>query len=398
MFGIDYEKASIDIRGHFSFIQAEKEKAYTELKSQKVNAVILSTCNRAEFYWDNDEFDMFDYVCRFKGLDAKAYEDSIKRRNDEDLLRHLFFLGAGLRSQIVGEDQILTQLKTAITESKQFECSDKVLEMLFKKAIESGKKVRSEITFTHGNTSASSAAIDRLKMDGYDFSGKKCIVIGNGEMGKLTAELLKAEGADVTVTVRQYRSGMVCIPTGCERIDYGRRYELMPDCDFIFSATASPNLTILKENVEGFIGKGKGKVFVDLAVPRDIDAGIKDLNGAHLYDIDSFNLNTKSAEQLKEEEQASKIIYEKIDEFKTWEESLDLIPRIISISKNYAADCAWRTRRVYKELSLSKDQQELLEEEIMSASEKVVSKLLYALRDDLSSDELRKCLLSIEGD
>ncbi len=103
MFGIDYEKAPIDIRGHFSFIQAEKEKAYTELKSQKVNAVILSTCNRAEFYWDNDEFDMYEYVCRFKGLDAKAYEGCIKRKDDADLLRQLFFLKATARSQ---EDQV----------------------------------------------------------------------------------------------------------------------------------------------------------------------------------------------------------------------------------------------------------------------------------------------------
>ena len=92
-------------------------------------------------------------------------------------------------------------------------------------------------------------AMERLKNQGFSFEGKTCMVIGNGEMGKVTALALKEAGADVTVTVRQYRSGVVNIPQGCKRINYGERMELLPDCDLVVSATASPNYTLTKETL-----------------------------------------------------------------------------------------------------------------------------------------------------
>ena len=114
-------------------------------------------------------------------------------------------------------------------------------------------------------------AIQTLKQKGKEFQGKKCLVIGNGVMGKLAATQLKEQGAHVTVTVRQYRSGIVEIPRDCSRIDYGKRMELFGDSDYVVSATVSPNYTLTRELIEP---KLKGPVtLIDLAVPRDIDPG-----------------------------------------------------------------------------------------------------------------------------
>ena len=102
------------------------------------------------------------------------------------------------------------------------------------------KRVKTEVVFTHANSTAMDRAIAMLADTGYSLKGKTCMVIGNGEMGRLAALTLKRAGADVTVTVRQYRSGVVNIPEGCRRINYGDRMELFPSCDLVVSATSSP--------------------------------------------------------------------------------------------------------------------------------------------------------------
>ena len=149
------------------------------------------------------------------------------------------------------------------------------------------KKVKTELILSTANASAVELAIKRLVDSGVDFTGKKCLVIGNGEMGKRAANALRALTEDVTVTVRQYRSGVVEIPKDCKRINYGERYNLIPECDIVVSATSSPNVTIRKEELVS-CGVKPGTIFIDLAVPRDIEPEIREINGLTLYDIDDF--------------------------------------------------------------------------------------------------------------
>ena len=146
-------------------------------------------------------------------------------------------------------------------------------------------------------------AIEMLKERKFPLSDARCMVIGNGEMGKLAAQSLKRTGADVTVTVRQYRSGVVTIPMGCSRINYGERLNFLPGCDLVVSATASPNYTLTKEQVEQLSLK-KQIVFIDLAVPRDMEPGLSEIEGVELYTIDDFKLSGPSAATIQSMEQA----------------------------------------------------------------------------------------------
>ena len=113
-------------------------------------------------------------------------------------------------------------------------------------------------------------ALSSLREQGYDVQGKTCMVIGNGEMGKVAAQTLKEAGGEVTVTVRQYRSGIVEIPAGCSRINYGERLDFLPKCDLAVSATASPNYTLREEQLKE-LDISKPLLLLDLAVPRDIE-------------------------------------------------------------------------------------------------------------------------------
>ena len=152
-------------------------------------------------------------------------------------------------------------------------------------------------------------AIEMLKERKFPLPDARCMVIGNGEMGKLAAQSLKRTGADVTVTVRQYRSGVVTIPMGCSRINYGERLDFLPGCDLVVSATASPNYTLTKEQVEGLRLK-KQIIFIDLAVPRDMEPGLREIEGVELYTIDDFKLSGPNVATLQSMEQAEAIIQE----------------------------------------------------------------------------------------
>lgn len=183
-------------------------------------------------------------------------------------------------------------------------------------------------------------ALATLKEKGFSVKGRKCMVIGNGAMGKLTASTLLSEGADVTVTVRQYRSGIVDIPLGCRRIDYGERMGYFPACDLVVSATASPNFTLKEENVRP-VDLDHDLIVVDLAVPRDVEPGVGKLRHIRLYDIDDFHVDARSEQVIENLKKAEAILEEQRKEFDSWYECRDMVPRIQKLKRKRRRIC-WR--------------------------------------------------------
>lgn len=338
MIGIDFNKASVDIRSKFSFTKKNAVISMERLKEVKgiLGCVILSTCNRMEIWVskkDNADINLYKFLCNEKKIDSKEYIDVFDKREGKCAVKHLFYLTSGLKSQILAEDQILTQVKDALSLSRESFCTDNVIEVLFRKAIPAAKKVKTDVVFSRANTSVIYNAVEYFYDKGYSFKDKKCMVIGNGNMGKLTALALTGEGADVTVTVRQYKSGIVEIPEGCKRINYGDRLSIIPEFDVVVSATSSPNCTITKESLEK-INIKKELILLDLAVPRDIESDVSKIENVHLYDIDSFKVDKITPETQKSLDKAGIIIDEQMDEFFEWYTGKELIPEIYKI-KNY---------------------------------------------------------------
>ncbi|MDE7035035.1 MAG: glutamyl-tRNA reductase [Eubacteriales bacterium] len=315
MLGIDHNLAPVDVRALFSFTRRQTEEFLQVLRKRPdvEGAVLLSTCNRTELYVSAGKpfvTDLYGMICKAKGQCADAYRDAWTHRSGMEAVRHLMELAAGLQSLIVGEDQILTQVKEALALARACYATDRVTEVLFRQAVTMAKQSKSLSRIDHGDPSCASQAIAQFRAMGEDFAGRSALVIGNGMMGRLTAQALLDAGAKVYVTVRQYHSGIVDIPQGAVRIGYGERYDYIPRCDFVFSATASPNLTIKKEALEACLntpgcggsqrqecgredawpqrGVERARIFVDLAVPRDIECSIDVLPGVKRYDIDDF--------------------------------------------------------------------------------------------------------------
>lgn len=399
MIGIDHQKASLEIREMFAFTKKEAQEAMEQLLKRKdvSGCVILSTCNRMELWLSCEEtFNLtaLELLCGMKHLEKEVYKKYFVCRENEHAVNHLFLLAGGLKSRIIGEDQILSQIKEAISFARKLYCSDQVLEVLFRMAVTAGKSIKANIPIPRANISAAHKAIEALKDQGNTLLGKRCLVIGNGEMGQLTALAMRSEGADVTVTIRQYKSGVVNIPYGCGRINYGERYQMINDCDYIFSATSSPNVTITKKDLLPVLS-GRDQIYVDLAVPRDMDPDIAEIDGVTLYDIDSFQIEWMSKEMQLKYEEAKKLAEEKTEEFITWYQCKDLIPKLQQVSKSAANDVVWRTKKVLNELDIEGEEQRELERSIDMAASKVISKLMFQIRDGVNAETFRECVEAI---
>ncbi len=399
MTGIDHSMAGIDDRMIFSFTKKSMRELLEYMKTVPgvAGCVMISTCNRMELWVSTEpdwEGNLYDILCKVRQVPPEIYRKYFVFRQEREAVEHLFRLAAGLESRILGEDQILTQVGEALAFSRENYAADHVLETLFRQAVTAGKKVKTEVALPAADQSVVHTAIRQLKMKGFVFEGKNCLVIGNGVMGKLAATLLRAQGADVTVTVRQYRSGVVEIPGGCRRIDYGRRMEVLPECDCVVSATVSPNYTLTRELVRDVLKKPA--LLLDLAVPRDIDPGIGELPGVHLYDIDSFREEARSGEQMQAIRGAEKLIAEQMEDFSAWYECLDVMPVIGRIKEEIAEDLLRRLVKRLRELPVNEECRKKLEADIGAAAVRTV-KMLFGLRDRLEQRTFRECLDSMNG-
>jgi glutamyl-tRNA reductase len=397
MIGIDHSTAPVDIRAKYAFTKKEAREALTQICTQKgiYGCVLLSTCNRLELWVSKEDkcsLSLYEWLCSCKNVPQGEDKDSFTFREGRPAVEHLFTLAAGLKSQIFGEDQILTQVKDALVMAREEKTADGLLEVLFRMAITAGKKIRTEIPFSHGNPSVIHKAITYLSDQGEDVAGKTCLVIGNGEMGKTAAQALREAGADVTVTVRQYRSGVVQIPVGCKRINYGERMQYLSECDLVVSATSSPNYTLTRELMEG-VDRKDNLILMDLAVPRDMEPALADLPGVTLYDMDTFK-TTLSSEQMKNIEEAQAIVAEQVEEFLKWQDGRELMPVIQNVKTAAARDLNARLEKPLR--AVCDEEYEKVEKMLQKSTEKMLNKLIFGLRDQVSPDVFAACVAGME--
>lgn len=399
MVGIDHQRASVEYREQFALTKSKCVNAMKQIMETEniEGCIVISTCNRTEVWISHKpdfNIQLGKILCslnNIKELDYEVYKELFVERNGKEAVSHLFELASGIKSKVFGEDQIITQVKEALSLSRENYCTDNVLEVLFRTAVTAAKKVKSDISFTRASGSAIEEAVKRLKSSGINLSGKSCMVIGNGQMGKLSATALLNEGADVTVTVRQYKSGLVDIPKGCNRISYSERMNFIKNCDIVISATASPNYTIKYEDLKNTLYK-KNLILIDLAVPRDIESEVRELTDICLYDIDDFKNEFIDSALRDELLEAKEILHKYEEEFIMWYECKDIIPTVREISESAANDINCRVWGPSKGLNIEAENKLFLEGRIDDASKKVIDKLIFGLRDNLSIDSWRECV------
>ena len=345
MVGTDHSLASADVRSAFT-LPAEVREAVISLARAKLGAsgvVLLATCNRTELWVSFDGVEpparsidekgtpqpddpLLRMICEMHMVKPEDYARYFACRSGDAAVSHLFHVACGLRSAIVAEDQIVSQVKQAIAYSREIGVADSVLEVLFRQAVTAAKQVKSGVHFTRAYATAIDQALESLGDDGVELTGTTCMVIGNGEYGRLAAMMLVDCGAEVIVTVRQYTHGVVVVPKGCTGVPYADRYNYLRQCKVVMSATTSPHYTLERdrfaEALEADAGSSSGDLpsglrLFDLAIPHDIDPAIGNVPGCILYDIDSFSTQI-GTENTAAIEAAQRLLAAGMDEFWDW--------------------------------------------------------------------------------
>ncbi len=400
MVGIDHNRAELDVRGRFSFTKKKMEAAYAAFQGMPgiSGSVLLSTCNRTEWWISvtEDSFSPIQTFCALLDVEAKAFQPYFVERRDAAAVDHLFRLAAGLESRIVGEDQILTQVGDALQLARYYYAADHTLEVLFRHAVTAAKRVKTEVRLSTADKTVIHAALQQLADQGLELQGRPCMVIGNGMMGRLSAQALLDRGADVTVTVRQYTSGVVDIPRGCRRILYGERYDYLPRCTLVVSATSSPNYTLCRDALAA-LSIDHPVCLVDLAVPRDIEKTAGEVPLFTLYDIDAFQIDPMSEHFRQGLARAEVILEEEKQAFWSWYEGRDLVARIQGIKDRAACDVDARLTQIYRGVPLPPEGKAVLEREVEDASRRMMNHLLFGMKARLPEKAFSECLEAMEA-
>lgn len=286
--GLDYEKAPLEIREKFSFTKSQQEDFYLYVKEKALvrGLVLLSTCNRLELYVSQKKggtIAPFSLICAFLSLSPQEFSPYMTEYVGEEVFTHLCHLSSGLKSQIFGEDQIITQVKLAQKMAREFQGIDSFLEVVFRLGITCGKKIRTSLDLAKRDTSMSKKVVEIAKERGLT----QFLVIGNGEMARHVGEMLVSVGATVFMSVRSYRHSEVSLPKGVVAVSYSSIYHVMPQVESVVSATLSPHFTV---NYTQFSQISPyPNVLFDLAVPRDIDMTLNTLPDVVLFNVDDLS-------------------------------------------------------------------------------------------------------------
>lgn len=377
--GLDYRAASIALRERLSFTRSgvlDMDQALCREKGV-VGAVLLSTCNRTELYLSaTEKVEPEKLLCKCAGVEYGEFAPCFSVCQDGEAVRHLMEVACGLQSQILGEDQILTQVKNAIALAREAGTATPDLEALFRNAAACGKAAKSTGRLTRLPVSAAHQAVELLKRELGSLDGRKALIIGNGEMGKLAAGLLVAAGCRVTVTLRSYRHGETVIPTGCAAAPYDARYDVMEGMDVVISATTSPHFTIDKEQF-GTVSNPP-RYLVDLAIPRDIQPEVADTPGVHLWNVDS--LGSGEGTDAAEVQRVEALVDSYMEQFRQWLTYREGLP-----ARQAVKDALWERLRHY----VSPDMDG--EEAARLAMERTVELLAGAFKEQLSAQDWHSC-------
>jgi glutamyl-tRNA reductase len=254
-------------------------------------------------------------LCAACGVDFSEYESVLTERVGGHVMEHLCRVASGLDSRIMGDDQIITQVREALELSRGQNCTDSFIETMFNMSIHAAKAIKTKVfANSPGTSSVPEKTIEKLKTM-CRLAGKNALVIGNGRIGRMAAELLIRESVNVTVTQRSHKGGIVQIPDKADVISYDERYNAVEKVDIAVSATASPHLTLSENELRAL--KRTPEIIVDLAVPRDVEPSVKNICGVTLLTIDDIS---GEGRRLPPESvaMAENIIAEHITKYNKW--------------------------------------------------------------------------------
>ena len=342
--GLNHKIADVDVREKLAFNGPKLEEGLTRFKelSGVEEAIILSTCNRVELYANVGDArkaseSIKDFLSEFHNIKRGSLDNALYFYDDTNAVRHVFRVASSLDSMVVGEPQILGQLKDAFDLALSKKTTGILLNKLMKKAISVAKRVRTETRIAENAVSISFAAVELAKKIFTDLSKRVFMLLGAGEMAELAAKHLISTGVkEVLVSNRTFERACELSKEFKGRpIKFEEFIQEMVRTDIVICSTGAPTYILTKNQMQKVMRERKQRqVFIiDISVPRNIDPGINDLDNVYLYNVDDLHgvVDANMFERQKEAEKAEKIIEEEIDTFLKWQSSLDSVPTIVAL-------------------------------------------------------------------
>ena len=387
---VNYRTAPVEFREKLTFQAAELERAMTTLQNQKsvLENVIVSTCNRTEIYAVVDQLHTGRYYIKkfladWFQLEIEEVAPYLTIFEQDGAIDHLFRVTCGLDSMVVGETQILGQIKDSFLEAQQVKATGTIFNELFKQVITLAKRAHSETTIGDSAMSVSYAAVELGNTLCGELTDCHVLILGAGKMGELALQNLYGSGArKVTVMNRTLSKAEIMAEKYMGHAKPLSELQCaLLEADILISSTGASDYVITKEMMTKVekMRSGRPLFMVDIAVPRDIDPAIDELEGSFLYDIDDLQgvVEANRAERLKEAEKIQFMIEEEIVLFKTWLSTLGVVPLISALRD--------------KALAIQSETMESLERKIPNLSDrerKVISKHTKSIINQLLKDPI----------
>mgnify|MGYP005834540661 CR=1 FL=1 len=410
--GVSHKNTPLEIREKISFSVSEQKSVLQKIKNLEDvdQSVILSTCNRTEVYVYSNRAD-FDsgliekLLCEVKGLCISEMRKYFYTYRGVKSVRHLYEVASGLDSLVLGEDQILGQVKGAYDLALDTCTSSGVLNTLFRDAITAAKKVKTETEISRNSVSVGSVAVKLIS--GF-FEGRlqdKCaLIIGTGKIGTIALKHLGDAGINKIYVTNRSHGKAVDLSRSYDyvnTVDYLERYSVMDRCDIVISSTSSPHYTITRDMLENSITTKRQRIFVDLAVPRDIDEDIRELQGIKYFNIDHLKAEVDGNidKRMSEVSRAKEIIDRYVNEYTRWYEFRGVLPIVKDVQK-YTEDIL--NEKISQTLSrlkcASDEDKEIVKASIVTTVNSILNKFVYNIRECENKDDVEayfRCLKEV---
>ena len=389
LIGINHKTAPVELREALSFTEEEISMALAEIRNQNQTkeVLIFSTCNRMEILFVSDDCSpekaansVKDFLLEFKKIATSEFKGSFYIYTGDEAVKHIFRVASSLDSMIVGEPQILGQVKKSFRTSVTNNSSGVILNRLMHKSFNIAKKVRRETGIGDNAVSISYAAIELANKIFSDIDTKSVMLLGAGEMAELAVEYLITNGVkNISIANRTFCNAVTLAEKfHGKAIKFEERHRMLKEVDIIISSTGATQCILEAGEVKKamHLRKNKPLFFIDIAVPRNIDPDVNKISNAYLYDIDDLQniVNDNMEGRHQEAVKGERLVEEAVVKFRRWLENLKLVPTIVSIKAKINSITQAETKKTLKHLK-NMSQKDIDTIERMTQS--IASKLMY---------------------
>ncbi|CAB1066125.1 Glutamyl-tRNA reductase (EC [Olavius sp. associated proteobacterium Delta 1] len=387
LLGINHKTAPVELRECIAFSGDESITALQRLHRQPdINEVLLfSTCNRVELLLVTDDKRRTisatkDFIAEFNKIPLEQFDDALYIHEGNEAVRHVFRVASSLDSMMVGEPQILGQIKDAYRMATEMKSSGVILNRLLHRTFFVAKRIRTETGIGDRAVSISYAAVELGRKIFGNLAGKSVLLVGAGEMAELAVEhLIRNKASEIYVANRTFENGVeLAKKFNGKAIRFEEITSFLEFSDIIISSTGSPDFVITRDQVKTVIRKRRNRpiFFIDIAVPRDIDPRINRLSNSYVYDIDDLqgvvddNIEDRQHEAIKGE----RIIDEAVISFRQWYDSLEVVPTIIALRNKMETIAAAEIQKTLQSHNIHEDS--------VSAIQKMAGSLINKILHD----------------